>query len=47
MYINFEVTLYVYILLIAGVKLTLSSLIDGKNFNQGGHKLGLGLDLEA
>ncbi|XP_013772782.2 voltage-dependent anion-selective channel protein 2-like [Limulus polyphemus] len=30
-----------------GVQLTLSSLVDGKNFNQGGHKLGLGLDLEA
>ncbi|XP_076318077.1 non-selective voltage-gated ion channel VDAC2-like [Tachypleus tridentatus] len=30
-----------------GVQLNLSSLIDGKNFNQGGHKLGLGLDLEA
>ncbi|XP_046551696.1 voltage-dependent anion-selective channel protein 2-like [Haliotis rubra] len=30
-----------------GVKLTVSSLIEGKNFNAGGHKLGLGLDLEA
>ncbi|XP_071105863.1 non-selective voltage-gated ion channel VDAC2-like [Haliotis cracherodii] len=30
-----------------GVKLTISSLIEGKNFNAGGHKLGLGLDLEA
>jgi len=30
-----------------GVKLTLSSLIEGKNFNQGGHKIGLGLDVEA
>jgi len=30
-----------------GVKVTLSTLLDGKNFNQGGHKLGLGLDLEA
>merc|ERR1712027_110537 len=30
-----------------GVTLTLSSLIDGKNFNQGGHKLGLALELEA
>jgi len=27
-----------------GVKLTLSSLIDAKAFNAGGHKLGLGLD---
>lgn len=30
-----------------GIKLTLSTLIDAKNFSQGGHKLGLGLDLEA
>lgn len=32
---------------LAGVKLTLSALIDGKNINAGGHKLGLGLELEA
>ncbi|MEJ1284954.1 voltage-dependent anion channel 3 [Cricetulus griseus] len=31
----------------AGVKLTLSALIDGKNFNAGGHKVGLGFELEA
>lgn len=31
----------------AGVKLTLSGLVDGKNINAGGHKLGLGLELEA
>lgn len=30
-----------------GIQLTLSAMIDGRNFNQGGHKLGLGLDLEA
>lgn len=30
-----------------GIKVTLSSLIDAKNLNQGGHKIGLGLDLEA
>ncbi|XP_054916584.1 voltage-dependent anion-selective channel protein 2-like [Poeciliopsis prolifica] len=30
-----------------GVKLSLSALIDGKNFNTGGHKLGLGFELEA
>ncbi|KAG7262212.1 hypothetical protein CRUP_012889 [Coryphaenoides rupestris] len=30
-----------------GVKLTLSALVDGKNINAGGHKLGLGLELEA
>ncbi|KAK6322026.1 hypothetical protein J4Q44_G00068180 [Coregonus suidteri] len=27
-----------------GIKLTLSALLDGKNINSGGHKLGLGLD---
>jgi len=30
-----------------GVKLTLSTLIEGKSINQGGHKVGLGLDLDA
>jgi len=30
-----------------GIKVTLASLIDAKNLNQGGHKLGLGLDFEA
>lgn len=30
-----------------GVKMTLSALIDGKNFNTGGHKVGLGFELEA
>ncbi|XP_014861625.1 PREDICTED: voltage-dependent anion-selective channel protein 3-like isoform X2 [Poecilia mexicana] len=30
-----------------GVKLTLSALIDGKNFNAGGHKLGLGFELDV
>merc|ERR1712122_315122 len=30
-----------------GVTLTLSSMIEGKNFNQGGHKVGLGLELEG
>uniref|UniRef100_A0A674BEE3 Non-selective voltage-gated ion channel VDAC2 n=1 Tax=Salmo trutta TaxID=8032 RepID=A0A674BEE3_SALTR len=29
------------------VKLTLSALVDGKSINAGGHKLGLGLELEA
>jgi len=29
-----------------GVKLILSGIIDGKNINGGGHKLGLGLELE-
>ena len=31
---------------IQGVVLTLSTLIDGKNFNQGGHKVGLALEIE-
>ena len=30
-----------------GVKLTPSTLVDGKSFNAGGHKLGLALELEA
>jgi len=30
-----------------GVKVTLSALIDGKNFNTGGHKMGIGFELEA
>lgn len=30
-----------------GITLTLSTLIDGKNFNQGGHKVGLAMELEA
>ncbi|KAK5641326.1 hypothetical protein RI129_009873 [Pyrocoelia pectoralis] len=30
-----------------GITITLSTLIDGKNFNNGGHKIGLALELEA
>lgn len=30
-----------------GVKLILSALIDGKNINGGGHKLGLGIEIDA
>jgi voltage-dependent anion channel protein 2 len=30
-----------------GVTLTMSTHIEGKNFNQGGHKFGIGLDFEA
>uniref|UniRef100_A0A4W3H4C2 Non-selective voltage-gated ion channel VDAC3 n=1 Tax=Callorhinchus milii TaxID=7868 RepID=A0A4W3H4C2_CALMI len=30
-----------------GVKLTLSGLIDGKNFSAGGHKVGMGFELEV
>ena len=31
----------------SGIKLILSAQVDGKNINAGGHKLGLGLELEA
>ena len=34
-------------ILLSGVTLTLSTIIDGKNFNQGGHKVGVALELEA
>lgn len=37
----------VYDIFISGIKLLLSALVDGKNINAGGHKLGLGLELEA
>ncbi|XP_077478103.1 non-selective voltage-gated ion channel VDAC3 isoform X2 [Stigmatopora argus] len=30
-----------------GIKVTLSALIDGKNFNAGGHKVGIGFELEV
>lgn len=30
-----------------GIKLTLSALLGGKNIYAGGHKLGLGLELQA
>lgn len=30
-----------------GIKVTLSGLIDGKNINSGGHKVGFGLEFEA
>ncbi|EGW10387.1 Voltage-dependent anion-selective channel protein 1 [Cricetulus griseus] len=30
-----------------GIKLTLSALLEGKNVNAGGHKLGLGLEFQA
>uniref|UniRef100_A0A2K6SDY8 Non-selective voltage-gated ion channel VDAC1 n=1 Tax=Saimiri boliviensis boliviensis TaxID=39432 RepID=A0A2K6SDY8_SAIBB len=30
-----------------GIKLTLSALLDGKDINVGGHKLGLGLEFQA
>ena len=30
-----------------GVKLTLSGLVEGRNINAGGHKLGVSLDFES
>ena len=39
--------LQVIVIFFSGVKLTLSALIDGKNFNAGGHKVGLGFELDA
>jgi len=33
--------------ILAGVTLTLSTHIEGKNFSHGGHKFGIGLDFEA
>lgn len=36
-----------YYLIVAGVTLSLSTNIDGKNFGSGGHKIGLAFDLEA
>lgn len=30
-----------------GIRLTLSAMVDGRSFNQGGHKLGVGFELEA
>lgn len=30
-----------------GITITLSTLIDAKNFNQGGHKYGIGIEMEA
>lgn len=30
-----------------GITFTLNAMIDGKNFNQGGHKMGMGIDLSA
>ena len=34
-------------LFFSGITLTLSALVEGKNFNQGGHKIGIGVDLSA
>ena len=38
---------YNFLFLFSGVTLSLSTLIDGKNFQAGGHKVGLCLELEA
>ncbi|MBZ3886221.1 Voltage-dependent anion-selective channel protein 1 [Sciurus carolinensis] len=45
---NSSLIVLVYIqILNSGVKLTLSALLDGKNFKASGHKLGLGLEFQA
>lgn len=47
---NIEVILIceiVKLVLFSGVILAMSVLIDGKNFNSGGHKFGAALELEA
>ena len=44
---EFLVSLFTSTVLLSGVTLTLSSLVDLKNFNQGGHQIGMALELEA
>lgn len=44
---NLFTTVFILLSFMTGMKVTLSALVDGKNFNAGGHKLGLGLELEA
>lgn len=44
---SFNRCLFSHFSLFAGIKLTLSALLDGKNVNAGGRKLGLGLEFEA
>lgn len=44
---NMKFLQYIILLFFIGITLTLSALIDGKNFNNGGHKIGLALELEA
>lgn len=39
--------MYILCFLCSGITVCLSALIDGKNFNQGGHKIGVSLELEA
>jgi hypothetical protein len=34
-------------IIILGVKLTLSGLFEARNLNAGGHKVGLGLEIES
>ena len=49
--LNFRIRFVIYRVFfsffISGVTVTLSTLIDGKNFQAGGHKVGLALELEA
>jgi len=36
-----------YRIFILGVKLTLSGLFEARNLNAGGHKVGLGLEIDS
>jgi hypothetical protein len=44
-YIHFYLNIF-YKIFILGVKLTLSGLFEARNLNAGGHKVGLGLEIE-
>jgi len=45
--VDFAVIVALCVWNVSGVTLTLSTQVEGKNFNQGGHKFGIGLDFEA
>lgn len=42
-----ELQISMHFIFLSGMKLILSALVDGKSINAGGHKVGLGLELEA
>jgi len=45
--LSFLLLIVIVVTDISGVTMTLSTQIEGKTFNEGGHKFGLGLDFEA
>ena len=45
--INLQLIINHFFFSFTGVTVTLSTLIDVKNFNAGGHKVGMALELEA